>query len=62
MLKAKLKGREMPVPPAGLIKFSANQTVYSAMVQIAKKWKCPIDEASRRIMILSLTGWKLKFG
>ncbi len=62
MLKAKLMGREMPVSPAGLIKFSANQTVYSAIVQIAKKWKCPTGEASRRIMILSVTGWKLKFG
>ena len=62
MLIAKFKGREMPVEPTGLIKFSANETVYEAIVQIAKKWKCPVGEAARRIMILGLSGWKLKYG
>ena len=62
MLKAKLMGRKMPVVPTGHIQISLNQTVHSSIEQIARKWKCPIGEAARRIMILSLSGWKLKFG
>ena len=62
MLKTKLMGRKLPVAPTGLIQFSLNQTVYSSIEQIARKWKCPVGEAARRIMILSLSGWKLKFG
>lgn len=62
MLKAKLMGRKMPVVPTGLIQISLNQTVHSSIERIARKWKCPIGEAARRLMILSLCGWKLKFG
>lgn len=62
MLKAKLMGRKLPVVPTGLIQFSMNKTVYSSIEQIARKWKCPVGEAARRIMILNLCGWKLKFG
>lgn len=35
--------------------------MFFAVVQVASKWDCPIDEASRRIMNMALSGWKLKY-
>lgn len=62
-LKSKARRQEtMPAPmPAGIIQFSVNDTMKSAIVQIATKWGIPIEEAARRIMVMALSGWKLKF-
>jgi len=47
--------------PAGVIQFAVNDTIKSAVIQIATKWGLPIEEAARRIMVMALSGWKLKF-
>jgi hypothetical protein len=65
MLKSKLKRKE-EAPPAsssqeGPISVPISGTMKSAIVQIAIKWQLSVEESSRRIMVMALSGWKLKF-
>ena len=52
MLKAKSKrqGAIAPPVPADSIQFRAGETIRSAIHQIARKWGCSLEEASRRII------------
>ncbi|MCZ6837294.1 MAG: hypothetical protein O7G85_16080 [Planctomycetota bacterium] len=67
MLLLKSKSRrqndsQLPPPSSdGPISVPISGTMRSAIVQIAIKWELTVEEASRRIMVMSLSGWKLKF-
>lgn len=62
-LKSKSRRQEsVPAPtPAGTIQLPVSDTVKSAIIQIATKWGISIEEAARRITVMALSGWKLKF-
>ena len=50
-----------PAPPAGMIQIPLSETMRTAIAQIATKWGLTTEETSRRIMVMSLSGWKLKY-
>lgn len=45
----------------GTIGVELNHTMRSAIAQIAAKWGLSVGETTRRITVMALSGWKLKF-
>ncbi len=62
-LKSMTRRTETPAPtaPAGMIQIPLSETMRTAIAQIATKWGLSTEETSRRIMVMSLSGWKLKY-
>ena len=42
------------------VHFGASERLWKAVDQIARKWGCAQGEVCRRIVIMGLSGWKLK--
>ena len=62
LLKPRSAKRQDAAPlPEGMIQFPASVTMRSAIAQIAAKWGVSVEESARRITIMALSGWKLKF-
>ena len=48
------------VLPGGDVRFHANDTLWSAVEKVARRWGCSTDTAAQRVLVLALSGWKLK--
>ena len=64
-LKSRLMHHAAPAPvasaPAGAIQIVLNDTMRTAIAQISTRWGRSADETGRRIMVMALSGWKLKY-
>jgi hypothetical protein len=48
------------VVPGGDVRFHANDTLWSAIGKVARRWNCTTDSAAERVVVLAMSGWKLK--
>ena len=50
-----------PTAPPRAIQFATTEGLWSTLGKVARKWRCSPEIAARRLVVMSLTGWKLRF-